>query len=92
VWVTADGDRIPIGEMSESHAKHALAMIMRNLRAGRIVMLNREHDRVYFVRAEVLEPVREDADIMAEIDPLGQESFHNAKPGDPGVYFPLLRS
>lgn len=89
VWVTADGERIPIGEMSESHAKHSLAMIMRHLRAGEIATLNRKHDRVKFVRVVPLEPP-EDADIMSIIDPLGQDSFHYGKPGDPGVDFPLL--
>lgn len=33
VWVTKDGRRMTIGEMGESHVKHALALVLRHLRA-----------------------------------------------------------
>lgn len=74
VWVTADGVRIPIGEMKESHAKHSLAMIMRNLRAGRIAKLDLNLDRIKFVQRR--SPSGSDADTLFEAierDPFGQD-------------------
>jgi hypothetical protein len=40
VWVTADGRQMTIGEMDEAHAKYALALIMRNLRAGKLAAVD----------------------------------------------------
>jgi hypothetical protein len=86
VWVTADGDRIPIGEMTEDHAKHALAMIMRRLRAGQIATLHLGMDRIRFIKR--LSPSGCDAEAQVtapnfderftndfERDPFGQDSW-----------------
>ena len=32
VWVTRDGRRIPVGELTEDHAKDILRMILKNKR------------------------------------------------------------
>jgi hypothetical protein len=59
VWVTKGGRRMTIGEMDESHAKHALALIMRNVRAGRRLTVNAE-DQICFA------PPLVDPDALAE--------------------------
>jgi hypothetical protein len=88
VWVTADGRRIAIGEMTEGHAKHALSMIMRRLRAGQFATLDRLQDRIKFYKRVTPKVAADPLDVF---DPLGQDGgISYGKPGDPGVYFPLL--
>jgi hypothetical protein len=48
LWVTKDGRRMTIGEMKESHAKHALAMIMRNLRDKKFATVSSEGKIAFF--------------------------------------------
>jgi hypothetical protein len=72
VWVTKDGRRMTIGEMDEAHAKHSLALIMRNVRAGRRICVDDE-DRVCFRRpltnAAVLEEWKRALEAETHFDP-----------------------
>jgi hypothetical protein len=60
LWVTKDGRRMKIGEMKESHAKHALAMIMRNLRdKKKFATVNSEGKIAFFSTSVILHAVRQ---------------------------------
>lgn len=70
-WVTKDGRRLTIGEMAESHAKHSLALIMRNVRAGKRLCVDDE-GRVCFKRpltnAAVLEEWKRELEAETHFD------------------------
>lgn len=47
VWISKDGRRIRVGDMSPQHCAHALAMIMRNLRESKYLILDGK-GRIHF--------------------------------------------
>lgn len=47
LWTSADGRQTKIGEMEEAHCRHALAMIMRQLRNNNVAYLT-DNNRVAF--------------------------------------------
>lgn len=76
VWVTAKGDCLKIGEMDEAHAKHSLAMIVRNVRAGAPVRML-SNGQIFFGDDTALEKREDFLFLTSELlfDPLGQESI-----------------
>lgn len=52
VWVTRDLEEIRIGDMAPEHCAHALALIMRNLRLGKVAQVNRRTNQIMFFNRE----------------------------------------
>lgn len=49
-WISSDGTKLNIGDMEPTHVKHALALVMRRLRAGEVAYVSKS-DRIAFAPA-----------------------------------------
>lgn len=52
LWVTKQGESLRIGDMAPEHCAHALALVMRNLRKGRVAKIHRQTNQIRFTDPE----------------------------------------
>jgi hypothetical protein len=74
IWVTKDGRRIPVADMSEDHVRNALRMILRKRRL-RVERIIRQLDDVAFAESDGQ-------------DELNAQAYRDL--ANPKVFFPLL--
>lgn len=50
LWVTKDGEAIPVGELNEHHCRNTLRMLIKQIRTGNLVCLGGHQERLNIAR------------------------------------------